>query len=131
MKKLKNTWVDFLVLAVIAALIIGAIVKFATLKRHEQEPLVFTYSMLVEDAGQPLADALQTGDAVFDIKGKASIGVISGVELADNGVVLTLTAEGTPIDGGCRVGVYNILPEYSGEFFTKYAIWDGVVTSVR
>lgn len=130
MKKYKFTTVDVLVLAVVVLLIIGTFVKFGIRGASAAEPVEFSYTMEITNAPGALADILQVGDKVYDNAGKAAIGVISGIESSTDDINLTITAQGTEIDGGYRVGVYNITSEYCGTYFTKYAIWDGTVTLV-
>lgn len=130
MKK-RCTKMDLAILAAVILLIAGVFVKTWTLRRNAQEPVPCTYSMELIDPTPGIADALTIGDTVYCNEGKASIGTISGIETADSRVVITLTAEGTPIEGGWRVGFYNILPGLNQDFFTKTAYWNGIVTEVQ
>lgn len=130
MKK-KHTPMDLMILAAVLLLILGAFFKAHTLERTRQESVAFTYTMEIQAPSPDLTDALKEGDEVFDTQGKAAIGQIRSLASTENGIVLTLSAEGTPMEGGYRVGVYDVVPGYFSAFFTADAAWEGTVRAIE
>ena len=124
MKK-RLTKMDFWVLAVLLALIAGVFVRFRMVHRlPETQP--FTYRMELTEADGDIAP----GDIVRCMKGKEPVGTVTQVQTAEGLWILTLQAEGFPIDGGWHTGVYDILPGLEEEFYTENAGWYGIVTGI-
>lgn len=153
MKKHKFTWVDGLIIAVVALLIIGTGVKFllkeeTAVNNVEQE---FTYQLQIKNLRQVSVDSLRVGDELFDNEGKASVGFISDIAVTDAvtserfpdgtmhevtiedryDVVLTVTARGVPKDGAYQVGTYDIRVNNFSTYYTKYSIWSAITLSVN
>ena len=120
MKK-QLTKMDFWVLAVLLALIAGVFVK-TRMTAAMPDTMPFTYQMELSNAEGDIAP----GDVVFCIAGKQSIGTVTAID----GSVLTLQAEGFPIEGGWHTNVYDILPGFEFDFYTENADWYGIVTGV-
>lgn len=133
MKK-KHTKMDILVLAVVLALIAGAFVRVWMVRRLPQT-VTFTYQLTLIDPDEGVAAQIIPGEAVSCVFGKQSIGTVTQVQTGEEGVVLTLQAEGFPIEGGFHTNVYDILPDFQDEFYQlEYGpdtvLWEGVITSV-
>lgn len=152
MKKHKFTWVDGLIIAVVALLMIGTGVKFllkeeTAVNNVEQE---FTYQLQIKSLRKVSVDSLRVGDELFDNEGKGSVGHISNIAVTDavsNGyypdgtihevpvedrydVVLTVTAKGVPMDGAYQVGTYDIRVNNFSTYYTKYSIWSAITLSI-
>lgn len=124
MKK-QHTKIDLWVLAVVLMLFIGVFVR-ARMVRSQPETVSFTYQMTLTQLDGDIAP----GDTVLCMKGKQPVGTVTEVRSDGGQLVLTLQAEGFPIDGGCRTNVYDILPGFEHEFFTESASWYGIVTGL-
>lgn len=128
MKKQHST-MDFLVLAVVLALIAGAFVKVRMVRQlPETEACTYQLTLIEPEAG--IAERILPGDTVLCDAGKQSIGTVMQVQTDGEGVVLTIQAEGFRIDGGLRTNVYDILPGFQQQFYTETARWEGIITSV-
>ena len=115
------TKMDLWVLAVVLALVAGVFVRGRMLQRLPENQ-AFTYQMEISNPDGDIAP----GDTVFCVAGKQSVGTVTGVE----GSVLTLQAEGFPIEGGWHTNVYDILPGFEFDFYTENASWYGIVTGI-
>lgn len=120
MKK-RLTKMDLWVLAVVLALVAGVLVR-ARMTAAMPDTATFTYQMEISEAEGGIAP----GDTVFCVAGKQPVGTVTGID----GTVLTLQAEGFPIEGGYRTNVYDIQPGFEYDFYTETAEWYGVVTVV-
>lgn len=124
MKK-QITKMDIWVVAVVLMLITGVFIK-ARMVRSQPETTPFTYQMeLLHVDG-----TIVPGDTVLCIAGKQPVGTVTEVQKANERTVLTLQAEGFPIDGGYRTNVYDILPGFEFDFYTESASWYGIVTGI-
>ena len=124
MKK-RLTKLDFWVLAVVLALVAGVFFKGRAVRRlPESHP--FTYQMEVSG----LEGEIVPGDNVLCHRGKQSVGIVTEVRTEDDRLVLTLEAEGYPIEGGIRTDIYDILPGFQEAYFTEAASWEGTILSV-
>ena len=99
MKK-QLTKMDFWVLAVVLALIAGVFVKGRVMRRLP-EISSFTYQMELTEVEGDIAP----GDTVLCLAGKQPIGTVTEVQTEGDRLILTLQAEGFPIEGGWR---YNL-----------------------
>ena len=134
MKK-QLTKMDFWVLAVVLALIAGVFVKGRVMRRLP-EISSFTYQMELTEVEGDIAP----GDTVLCLAGKQPIGTVTEVQTEGDRLILTLQAEGFPIEGGWRTNVYDILPGFEDDFYTeivaedgsstKTASWYGIVTGI-
>ena len=134
MKK-QLTKMDLWVLAVVLALIAGVFVKGRVMRRLP-EISSFTYQMELTDVEGDIAP----GDTVLCLAGKQPIGTVTEVQTEGDRLILTLQAEGFPIEGGWRTNVYDILPGFEDDFYTeivaedgsstKTASWYGIVTGI-
>ena len=115
------TKMDLWVLAVVLALIAGIFVK-ARMTAAMPDTMPFTYQMELSNVEGGIAP----GDVVFCVTGKQPVGTVTAVD----GSVLTLQAEGFPIEGGWRTNVYDIAPGFEYDFYTESAGWYGIVTGV-
>ncbi len=152
MKKHKFTWIDGLVLAVVLLLAAGAFVRLLVLNPagDVSEITEFQYQLRIQGIRQCTVDALQVGDTVYDNAGKGNVGEIAeisvtpakGLFYAPDGtvqeteyesrydVVLTLTASGTPENGGYQVGTYTLKQNQTSLYFTRYSIWNATIISI-
>ncbi len=153
MKKHPLTWIDGLVIAVLALLAAGTCVKFlgkdtATAKEATQE---LTYVLEIQGVRQYTVDALAEGDTVYDSEGKGAVGVISAIEMAPAAttisypdgttsegtledrldVYVTVTAQGCQENGAIRVGTYDIRVNGTNIYYTKYSTWSATVTELN
>lgn len=153
MKKHKFTWIDGLVIAVIAMLLIGTYVKFfvndsTSVTRQTEE---FTYQLKISGLRQYSVDSLQVGDALYDNEGKGNVGVITQIDVSPNtatytapdgtimetevedkfNVILTVTAEGIADNGAYALGTYDIQLNRHSTYFTKYSIWSATVVAIN
>ena len=120
---------DYLVLAAVLTLIAGAFFKFRAVESlPEAEP--FTYQMELIEPEPGIADMIIPGDIVICEAGKQPVGTVTEVRSDAGVVVLTLQAEGFPIDGGFRTNVYDILPGFEYDFYTDSVHWYGIITTV-
>ncbi len=129
------TKMDFWVLAVVLALIAGVFVKCRVMRRLP-EISSFTYQMELSEVEGDIAP----GDTVLCLAGKQPIGTVTEVQTEGDRLILTLQAEGFPIEGGWRTNVYDILPGFEDDFYTeivaedgsstKTASWYGIVTGI-
>lgn len=124
MKK-QHTKMDILVLAVVLMLIAGVFVK-ARMVRRQPETVPFTYQMILTQADGTIAP----GDTVLCMAGKQPVGIVTEVQTEVDRMVLTLRAEGFPIEDGYRTNVYDILPGFEDDFYTESASWYGIVTDI-
>lgn len=124
MKK-QLTKMDFWVLAVVLALITGVFFK-TRMTVAMPDTMPFTYQM--ELSG--LEGGITPGDTALCMTGKQPVGIVTEVQTVDGQTVLTLEAEGFPIEGGFRTNVYDILPGFEDEFYTETASWYGIVTGL-
>ena len=134
MKK-QLTKMDFWVLAVVLALIASVFVKGWAMRRLP-EVSSFSYQMELTD----LEGDIVPGDTVLCLAGKQPIGTVTKVQTEGDRLILTLQAEGFPIEGGWRTNVYDILPGFEDDFYTeiigeddsstKTASWYGIVTDI-
>lgn len=124
MKK-QHTKMDLLVLAVVLALIAGTFVKDRMLRRLP-EVSSFTYQMELTDVEGDIVP----GDPVLCMAGKRPVGIVTEISTDGDRMVLTLAAEGFPIDGGWRTNVYDIAPGFEHDFYTETASWYGIVTGL-
>lgn len=129
MNKKQHTTMDLLVLAVVLALIAGVFFKFHALNSLP-ERIPFTYQMELIEPEEGIAEAIIPGDTVTCEAGKQPVGVVTDVRTDGDLVVLTIQADGYPIDGGWRTNVYDILPGFRQRFYTDTAYWKGIITSV-
>lgn len=128
MKK-QHTKMDLLILAAVIALIAGVFVKGWALRRTAVESISFTYQMELIDPESGIADAIIPGDTVICEAGKQPVGIVVDVQTDGGLVVVTIQANGYPIDGGYRTNVYDILPGFRQRFYTDTAYWKGIITS--
>ena len=80
------------------------------------------------------------GDTVLCMAGKQPVGTVTEVLSEGDRTVITLQAEGFPIEGGFHTNVYDILPGFEDDFYTeivaedgsstKTASWYGIVTGI-
>lgn len=124
MKK-RLTKMDFWVLAVVLALIAGVFVK-TRMTAAMPDTMPFTYQMELTDPDGEIAP----GDTVLCIVGKQPVGIVTEIRTDAEKLVLTLEAEGFPIEGGWRTNVYDILPGLEDDFYTESASWYGIVTGI-
>ena len=131
MKK-QLTKMDFWVLAVVLALIVGVFVKFRKVDAMP-DPQPFSYQMELTAVDGEIVP----GDRICCLKGKQPMGTVTEVRPEGDRLVLTLTAEGFPIEGGWRTLVYDVLPGLEDDFYavaddiyTKKASCYGIVISV-
>ena len=152
MKKHKFTWIDGLVTVIILALLAGTAVKFLVNDPTSTtvQSVPFQYQIQINDVRSYTVDSLQVGDTLYNNDGKASVGVISRILVAnslstytaDDGtilestnedrydVVLTLDAQGVPQDRSYKVGTYDIRLNQTALYFTKYSTWNGRIISM-
>lgn len=152
MKKHRFSWIDGLIIAVVLVLIAGTCVKFLVKDKTSatRQTVSFTYELKISSVRQYTVDALQVGDTLYEEEGKGAVGTISSITttpakatiylpdgtisegISDErmDVVLTVTAEGYPEDGGYKVGTYHILVNSSTVYFTKYSIWNATVCAI-
>lgn len=129
MTEKQHTPMNYWILAVVLALIAGAFFKFRAVESlPEAEP--FTYQMELVDPEPGIADTILPGDIVICEAGKQPVGTVTEVRSDAGVVVLTLRAEGFPIDGGWRTNVYDILPGFEYDFYTDSVHWYGIITTV-
>ena len=153
MKKHKFTWIDALIIAVVAVLLAGTYVKFFVKDTTSVTAQVeeFTYQLRIEGLRQCSADSLQVGDKLYDNAGKGCVGEIAAIEVLPAtttytdpdgivteipiedkfDVVLTVAAEGTLKDGVYSMGTYDIQVNHHTTYFTKYSIWSATVVAVN
>lgn len=129
MKK-RLTKMDLWVLAVALMLIASVFVK-GEMMRRLPDTVTFTYQMELSAAEGDIVP----GDTMLCIKGKQPLGTVTEVRPEGDRLVLTLQAEGFPIEGGWRTNVYDILPGLEDDFYTdrtswETATWYGIVTGV-
>ncbi len=124
MKK-QLTKMDFWVLAVVLALVVGIFVRTRmTIAMPDTMP--FTYQMELTNIEGDIAP----GDTVLCIAGKQPVGIVTEINTNGETLMLTLRAEGFPIAGGWRTNVYDILPGLEDDFYTEFASWYGIVTGI-
>lgn len=123
--KQRLTKMDFWVLAVVLALIAGMFVR-TRMTVAMPDTMPFTYQMELTDVQGDIAP----GDTVLCVAGKQSVGIVTGLSTDGEQTVLTLQAEGFPIEGGWRTNVYDIEPGFEFDFYTQTASWYGIVSSV-
>ena len=153
MKKHRLTWIDGLVIVILVLLVAGTCVKFlvkdnSSAKQTAQE---FTYVLKIQGVRHYTAEALAVGDPVYDTAGKASVGVISEIEMTPavttigypDGTVaegtvedrydlyVTLTAQGYQENGAMKVGTYDIRVNGTNTYYTKYSIWTATVAEMN
>ena len=129
--KFKSILTVILVLALIAVVFVKGRVM-----RRLPEISSFTYQMELTDVEGDIAP----GDTVLCLAGKQPIGTVTEVQTEGDRLILTLQAEGFPIEGGWRTNVYDILPGFEDDFYTeivaedgsstKTASWYGIVTGI-
>ena len=124
MKK-RLTKMDFWVLAVVLALIAGVFVR-THMTAAMPDTMPFTYRMELTDVRGDVAP----GDTVLCMAGKQPVGTVTEILSEGNRTVITLQAEGFPIEGGFHTNVYDILPGLEDEFYTDHASWYGIVTGI-
>ena len=124
MKK-RLTKMDFWVLAVVLALVAGVFVKDRMLDQLPK-PTAFTYQMELTNVEGDLVP----GDSVLCNDGKRPVGIVTEISTDGERTVLTLAAEGFPIEGGWRTNVYDIAPGFENDFYTETASWYGIVTGL-
>lgn len=116
---------DIWVLAVVLALIAGVFVRGRLVRRMPGTER-YTYQMELSD----VEGSITPGDSVLCIIGKQSMGIVTDVRTEADRMVLTLEAEGFPIEGGIHTNVYDILSGFEGQFYTETASWNGIIISV-
>lgn len=124
MKK-RLTKMDFWVLAVVLALIAGVFVR-THMTAAMPDTMPFAYRMELTNVRGDVAP----GDTVLCMAGKQPVGTVTEVLSEGSRTVITLQAEGFPIQGGFRTNVYDILPGLEDEFYTDQASWHGIVTGI-
>lgn len=152
MKKIRFTWIDGVLIAVLAALLIGTFVKFfakdPAMKLEQTVSLTYTLSSKALRPGA--VEALQVGDTVYETAGKGYLGTISKVDAVpatawitgEDGtlrqitledrydVTLTVTAQGYDNGDHYQIGTYTIRVNRPSACFTKYVAWDARVLSL-
>lgn len=128
--KLIRTKMDFLVLAVVLALIAGVFVK-ARMVRQLPQNGIHTCQIMLIDPEETIAERIIPGDTVICQSGKQPVGTVTEVQIDGTLIVVTVEIEGYPIDGGIRANIYDILPGFRQRFYTETAYWMGVVTAVH
>lgn len=124
MKK-RLTKMDFWVLAVVLTLVAGVFVR-TRMTVAMPDTMPFTYQMELTDIEGDIAP----GDTVLCVAGKQPVGIVTEVQTVGEETVLTLEAEGFPIEGGWRTNVYDIEPGFEYDFYTETASWYGIVTGI-
>lgn len=153
MKNHKFTWIDGLVLAIIALLAVGTFLKFFLLDSTSlnKDAVPVTYQIEILSIRQYSVDMLQVGDTVYDDEGKGAVGVITDIsvtpaeseeEFTDGtisivpvedrfDVVLTLSADATPDGAAYKIGTYQMRVNHEALYFTKYSTWYGRVLRIE
>lgn len=129
MTRKQHTPMNYWILAVMLALIAGVFFKLHGLDRLP-ETAPFTYQMELIDPEPGIADTIISGDTVICEAGKQPVGTVAEVRTIEGQVVITIRAEGFPIDGGWRTNVYDILPGFEYDFYTDSVRWYGIVTGI-
>lgn len=153
MKKHRFTWIDALILIVVAVSLAGTYFKFFVIENTSvnKEMVEFSYEVRISDIRQCSVDSLQVGDKLYNNDGKGEVGVITDIQVSpavtnyvnsDNiiksakiedryNVVLTISAEGSPSSNGYTLGNYNVQVGRHNTYFTKYSIWSATVVAVN
>ena len=151
-KKRRLTWFDWFIILIVLALAAGTVFKFfySGYAEKTSAETEFVYQMRTSGTMNFVTDALQVGDVVYDGSLNTYVGVIEGIEVApaeteltrSDGttatgtdesrcdIILTLRASGQKLDDGYRLGDYKISDTLEDVFYTKYALWYGVVISI-
>ena len=153
MKKHRFTWIDGLVLAVIAVLIAGTCFKFFSndsAANVTQETVDFSCQLEISGVRDFTCQALQEGDKVFDGTTGALLGTIRQIDITPGqkayettdgkmvnattegrfDVVLTLDCTGTVSGNTYKNGVYTFFVNQESMFHTKYSTWTATIISI-
>lgn len=152
----KISVIDVLVLAVVALMAVALSVKNTSTHAGTAVPeQTITYTLLVSSTRNYLADSIQVGDLLFDKDHSSggSIGTITDIQIlpatvtaelndgsiknvpAEDSVGLLLTIEGKGLsndDGSYFLNrVYSLGVNSARNYYTKYALFTGVVTEIN